>query len=354
MNLSNNAFPGTVTIFPFKRPQMDLLRRSFYYLSRFLVIPLIPPEMLILSLTECCNLKCITCSLGKEITKENLSVDIKKIFNILHQAQEMKVKTVVLSGGEPFLVKEIFEIAEYIKMLKMTVCVTTNGFYNDQLLNKIAGSQIDHLHFSLDGLGRHHDEIRGKGSYDRLIHSVGLIRQLNPGQSIGFGTVICSKNCNELFAMTKIADDLKVNTMNFIPLLANNIDPQHSRKGRAYNQLWPEDKDLIDLERNFKMILGYQYKQLKIDLNPDFNLLYDYYSLKPISRKCFAGYKSMIITAPRKDDGKLTSNVFFCQDSCGNVYDITIKKAWHSKKAGEMRRIAKRCQNPCLQFCHYI
>jgi MoaA/NifB/PqqE/SkfB family radical SAM enzyme len=333
---------------------MDLLKKSLYYLSRFLVKPLIPPEMLILSLTECCNLKCITCGIKKEITKENLDVDVKKIFNILYQAQEMKVKTVVLSGGEPFLVKEIFEIAEYIKKLKMTVCVTTNGFYSDQLLNKIAGSQIDHLHFSLDGLGRHHDEIRGEGSYDRLMHAVSLIRQLNPGQSIGFGTVICSKNCNDLFEMTKIVDNLKVNSMNFIPFLANNIDPQHSRKGRKYHQLWPEGKDLIDLERNFKMIFGYQYKQLKIDLNPDFNLLHDYYSLKPISRKCFAGYKSMIITAPRKHNGKLTSNVFFCQDSCGNIYDMPLKKAWNSLKAAKMRLKARMCNNPCLQFCHYI
>lgn len=333
---------------------MDLLNKSLYYLSRFIVKPLIPPEMLILSLTECCNLKCITCNIKKEITGENLNIDIKKIFDILHQSQEMKIKTVVLSGGEPFLVKEIFEIVEYVKNLKMTVCVTTNGFYNDQLINKIAGSQIGHLHFSLDGLGRHHDEIRGKGSYDRLLRSVSLIRQLNPGQSIGFGTVVCSKNCDDLFEMTKIADNLKVNSMNFIPFLANNIDPQHSKKGRQYHQLWPQGQDLIDLKRNFQMISGYQYKQLKIDSSPDFDLLLDYYSLKPIRRKCFAGYKSVIITAPRRHDGNMVSDVFFCQDSCGNIYDIRLKKAWNSLKAAKMRLKARICNNPCLQFCHYI
>jgi MoaA/NifB/PqqE/SkfB family radical SAM enzyme len=333
---------------------MDLLKKSLYYLSRFLVKPLIPPEMLILSLTECCNLKCITCGIKKEITKENLDVDVKKIFNILYQAQEMKVETVVLSGGEPFLVKEIFEIAEYIKKLKMTVCVTTNGFYNDQLLNKIASSQIDHLHFSLDGLDRHHDEIRGKGSYDRLMHAVSLIRQLNPDQSIGFGTVICSKNCDDLFEMTKIADNLKVNSMNFIPYLIDNTDPQHSKKGNRYNDLWPAHQGLFNLKNNFIKIKNYRYQYLRIDWKPDFCQLLDYYSLKNVRKKCFAGYKSMIITAPRKHNGKLTSNVFFCQDSCGDIYDMPLKKAWNSLKAAKMRLKARMCNNPCLQFCHYI
>lgn len=333
---------------------MDSLRKYLYYLSRFIIKPLFPPELLILSLTDWCNLKCITCSIKREITKENLEVDIKKIFDIVNQAKDMKIETVVLSGGEPFLVKEIFEIVEYIKKIKIKVSVTTNGFYGDQLTEKIARSQIDHLHFSLDGLHKHNDEIRGRGSYDRLMQTINLIRQLNPNQSIGIGTVICSKNCNDLFEMTKIADSLKVNIMNFIPFLINNINPQYSKKGHEYSELWPDNQDLINLKNNFKKISNYHYKHLRIDLNPDFNLLMDYYSLRKIRKKCFAGYKSIIITAPRKYNGKLISDIFFCQDSCGNIYDTKLRQAWNSIKATKMRLRTRLCNNPCLQFCHYI
>lgn len=333
---------------------MNSSRKYLYYLSRLIAKPLLPPELLIISLTESCNLKCVTCSIKKQADIERPEIDTEKIFDIINQAKAMKIETIVLSGGEPFLVKEIFQIADYIKGLKMKVSLTTNGFYSDQLAEKIAHAHIDHLHFSLDGLCERNDEIRGKGSYDRLMQTVKLIKQLNPDQSIGFGTVVCSKNCNDLFEMTKIADGLKVNIMNFIPYLITNTDPQHSQKGHEYNALWPDKQDLVNLKDNFEKIANYHYENLKIDLNPSFNLLMDYYSLKKIDTKCFAGYKSIIITAPRKHNGRITSDVFFCQDSCGNIYDIKLKQAWNSLKATKMRLVARLCNNPCLQFCHYI
>jgi MoaA/NifB/PqqE/SkfB family radical SAM enzyme len=331
-----------------------LLRKCSYHLSRFIVKPLAAPELLIFTLTECCNLKCRTCNIRKEIVKENLEIDVEKICDIIDQARDMKIEIVVLSGGEPFLVEDIFKITEYINKLKMKISVTTNGVYSDQLAERIAYSQIKYLHFSLDGLREHHDEIRGSGVYDRLMRNINLIRQLNPDQSIGFGTVICSKNCNDLFEMTKMADNLKVNVMNFIPYLINNIDPQHSQKGREYNELWPDDQDLINLKNNFEKISSYHYKHLKLNLNPDFNLLMDYYSLRKIRKKCFAGYKTIIITAPRKYNDKVVSDVLFCQGSCGNIYDIRLKQAWNSPKAKKMRLIARMCNNPCLQYCHHI
>lgn len=319
-----------------------------------MVRPLVSPELLILSLTDCCNLKCLTCNIKKEADKELLEVDTGKIFDIIRQAKEMKIATVVLSGGEPFLVKEIFEIADYIKELGMNSSVTTNGVYGEEMAKKIAFSKINHIHFSWDGLSAHNDEIRGQASYDRLMRTVKLIRQLNPDKSIGFGSVVCSRNCNDLFEMTRIADDLGVNSMNFIPFLANNIDPQNAKKGHQSHYLWPDEHDLVCLEKNLKMISRHQYKRLKISLTPDFGLLLDYYRLRPIKRKCFAGYKSIIITAARKHDGKMVSDVFFCQDSCGNIYATALKEAWNSLKAKDMRLKARMCNNPCLQFCHYI
>lgn len=333
---------------------MSLLKSCIYGLSRSLAKPLVSPELLILSLTDCCNLKCITCNIKREADKELLRVDTAKIFDIVRQAKGMKIKTVVLSGGEPFLVKEIFEIAEYIQKQGMSSSVTTNGAYGEEMARRIALSKINHIHFSCDGLAAGNDEIRGQGSYDRLIRTVKLIRQLNPDKSIGFGCVVCSRNCNDLFEMTMVADDLGVNSINFIPFLANNIDPQHSSKGHQHHYLWPDENNLADLERNLRKISGHKYRRLDISPSPDFRLLLDYYRLKPIRKKCFAGYKSVIITASRMHEGRMVSDVFFCQDSCGNIYDTTLKEAWNSLKAKDMRLKARACNNPCLQFCHYI
>ncbi len=333
---------------------MSLFKKSLYYLSRIIDRPLVAPDLLIISLTECCNLRCPACGIKKDIAKESLEIDMTKTMDVISQAQKMKIGIVVLSGGEPFLVEEIFPLIEFIKASGMNVAVTTNGFWQEQLAEKIAHSPLDHLHFSFDGLNRNHDELRGKGSYERMMNNISLIRKIKPIQSMGFGTVIYNKNCNDLFEMTKIADSLKINIMNFIPYLISNVDPQHSKKGPEYSQLWPDARDLLNLKDNFKKIFSFQYKNLKVDFNPGAKLLLDYYSNSKINKKCFAGYKSMIITSKRVHNGSLASDVFFCQDSCGNVYETSLKEAWSSEKARHMRRIAKRCPNTCLQFCHYI
>jgi len=324
-----------------------------YSMSRILNVPIVPPEMIIISLTESCNLKCSICSIKKDINQNNIKVDKNKIFDIARQARMMNIKTVVLSGGEPFLVAEIFEIASYINSLGLNISVTTNGFYNKQMVEMISKSHIDHIHFSLDGLKESNDFIRGKGSYDHAMEAIKHLRLLNKKKSIGIGTVIFSKNCNDLFKLTQIADALKVNSINFIPYLVNNTNPQYSKKGCKHSLLWPDNYGLKCLSDNFQRIKEHRYSYLKVDSNPSFDLLLDYYSQRTIDKPCCAGHKSIIITAPCWKNGKASSEVFFCQGSCGNIYDMSLKDAWYSQKAAEMRLITKQCKNSCLQFCHY-
>ncbi|MBN2482659.1 MAG: radical SAM protein [Candidatus Omnitrophica bacterium] len=333
---------------------MTFFQKMVYGLSRYLGRPLLPPQMMILSLTNQCNLQCGICSIKQPVDAPRGAVDVAKIFDIIDQACQMKISQVVLSGGEPFLVKEIFEISDYIKKRNMDVSVTTNGYYNREMIERIAASSIDHVHFSFDGNKDAHDRLRGAGAYDRLLQNIVLLRKLNPVKSIGVGTVIYRNNCGQLYEMTNTADRLGVNVMNFIPYLVRNTDPQNSPKGVQASDLWPQEDDVMRLKDDFKMILTHEYQNLRIDWNPDAGLLEDYYSLKSIHKKCAAGYKSMIITAGEKRNGRMSSCVFFCQDSCGDVYRMGIRQAWYSSKAGQMRRKAQKCKNPCLQFCHYF
>jgi MoaA/NifB/PqqE/SkfB family radical SAM enzyme len=294
------------------------------------------------------------CRIKKTPEERNLRVDINKIFSIIREASKMGIRTLVLSGGEPFLVKDIFKIVDYAKKENMNVSVTTNGVYSEEMAWRIASSNVDHVHFSLDGMEKTHDMIRGKGSFSSVIRNIKIIRDMNPNKSLGFGTVIMSVNCREIFEMTKLADSLGINVMNFIPYLINNVAPQRSPKGRRFSELWPDKYDIIELKNQFSKIERYNYKNLSIERNPSFKQLIEYYSLEKIAIPCYAGYKSMIITSLNEQNGEKSSEVFFCQDSCGNVYERGIRRCWYSKKAFKMRLIAKRCRNSCLQFCHYI
>lgn len=323
-------------------------RTAFTYkLAKLLNWPIFPPEMLILSLTTRCNFKCKYCSIRKESKKEN-ELSTSNIYYILDQAKKMDIETLVLSGGEPFIRKDIFDIISYAYKTGFEVNIGSNGYLSKGIIKKILSSNINHLHFSLDGLKATHDKLRKEKSFDVIIKNIILLKKLKPSLSLGIGMVVTSKNCNELFKMTLLADKLKIDTINFIPYLTDNRNLKENKKN---GEFWPKEEDINAFKKNFKKIKNHSYTNLHVDIVPTFEHLVKYYEKKEIDNQCYSGYKSMIITCPEEGS---TSQVFFCQGECGDPLKKGLKKAWLSREARKIRKEAKKCDNICLQLCHFI
>lgn len=76
-------------------------------------------------ITNKCNRSCDFC-----ISKSNPSFkikDIKSQFRIIERLKEIGVKKISISGGEPFLVKNLSEIVSYILYMDMKCQITTNS-----------------------------------------------------------------------------------------------------------------------------------------------------------------------------------------------------------------------------------
>jgi len=131
------------------------------------------PRTMILLLNKRCNLKCDFCDLWHYTDM----MPFENAATIIGRAPEAGVKTLVITGGEPFVHPRIFEIIELAKNRGMGVNITTNGTLLVRELARLKASRVDSLSISLDGLEENHDSLRGvSGTYDQVIEAVTTLR----------------------------------------------------------------------------------------------------------------------------------------------------------------------------------
>jgi len=326
------------------------IKNFLFWLSKKTNYPLTPPQTLQLSLTYRCNLRCKMCSLSQLLPKsEELSTD--QIFTIIDQAYTYGIKEILLTGGEPFLREDIFEISEYIAGKGLSTIITTNGvFLSSTLLTKITASKINHLHFSLDGLEETNDFFRGHGSFNQVIENIKKLHQnqkANFPLSYGIAVTVMNNNLLELFEMLKLAENLRVDVINFQPLLLDNSN----FKNKKSSPFWPTPENLPVLKKEILKIKNYTSKKITLYEEPALELLLKYYnnSLTVKDWQCFGGLKTIFICFEKNKP-----LVYSCHGTCGDPTVITLKQSWTSPEALILRKHAQNCQNLCLQSCYSL
>jgi len=137
--------------------------------------------------TAGCNLECIHCrrlETSKELTKSDLTTEEAMIFisSIANspsvQGQESK-PILVLSGGEPLMRPDIFDLASFAIEKGLTVALATNGtLISDEIAQKIKSVGIDRVSISLDGaLVETHDNFRKiDGAFEQAMQGITHLR----------------------------------------------------------------------------------------------------------------------------------------------------------------------------------
>lgn len=316
------------------------------WLSRNINYPLAPPQVMQISLTYRCNLKCKMCNIANLLpVEEELSTET--VFHVIDEAAEYGVKEVLLTGGEPFLRDDIFKICEYIGRKGLRSIITTNGaLIKDNLIEAIVKSKINHLHFSLDGLEETHDFFRGKGVFDAVISAITILDQKRKGLfSLGIACTVMDNNVNELLEIVKLADRLNVDVINFQPIVRDNANFLN----KELPFYWVKESNIAVLEKEISDIRGYKPAHAVIYEEPSLELLIKYYKRKLTKKdwRCFGGFKTAFICYSKKQP-----LVYSCHGVCGNLNEISLKKAWASKEAYRLRIHSKNCRIPCMQSCY--
>jgi len=153
------------------------------------------PTEVAIEVTKNCNLKCVQCFSWDSRFSEDEELSFDELKALGQKLSEMKVFSVVFSGGEPFLRKNFLELCDYYSKLNIDVGFSTNGtFLDDEACKKIVQFNLGRgLQVSIDGSCKDvHDKIRGKGSFEKVIQ--GIKNLVKNGVNPSIATTVLSYN----------------------------------------------------------------------------------------------------------------------------------------------------------------
>ncbi len=172
---------------------------------------------LFFEITDRCNLHCAHC--GSSCTGEGRSLTAEEIENTLRDVLPEK-PMICLTGGEPMLHPDLFEIAGRVRRLRFSWGMTTNGTLIDEAAALgLRQAGMSTVSLSLDGMERSHDALRRKKGSWRL-----ALRGLEALQKAGFRpqvtTVVHRGNIDDLDPLFDLLRDMGVSSWRPI-----NVEP---------------------------------------------------------------------------------------------------------------------------------
>lgn len=165
---------------------------------------IVSPTICYLFVTQKCNLNCIYCCVEHDRPIKELST--QQIFNIIDELHIAGIKKIVLSGGEPLIRNDIYEIIDYIKSKKIICDLVTNGTLIKDKIDKL--KKLNTLAISLDGNRIDNDKNRGIGTFDRAIE--GLKAAIKNNILVRLNCVIVKNNLNSFREVFNIAKKLNI------------------------------------------------------------------------------------------------------------------------------------------------
>lgn len=210
---------------------------------------------LFLELTMRCNENCIHCgSRCGEINSEELSLEnYKKLLTQVKADLGTSDKMLCITGGEPLLRKDFFEIMSFANSLGFNWGMTSNAtLITPEVAHKLREAGMKTISVSIDGIRETHDAFRrSPGGFDRAMAGINNLIDEGGFQSIQVTTVVTHESIKELDELFLIFDKMDIDSWRVI-----GIEPMGRAKDHPELLLTPEDqKYLFEFIRN-KRISG--------------------------------------------------------------------------------------------------
>jgi MoaA/NifB/PqqE/SkfB family radical SAM enzyme len=153
-----------------------------------------------------CNQLCTFCNIphtnngspSREPTMEQVRENLRDL-------KKLGVMILDVTGGEPLLYRNLVEMLEYAKKLRLITSVTTNGMLYPKFAKQLLG-KVDALLFSVDSTDPdEHDRIRAMKSFHLVLEALATARQLR--QPMYISHVVTNDSYDNVEEMIRFAKD---------------------------------------------------------------------------------------------------------------------------------------------------
>jgi Fe-coproporphyrin III synthase len=165
-----------------------------------------PGPVVIWNLIRRCNLMCKHCySISGDVDFPG-ELSTADVFAVMDDLKRFGVPVLILSGGEPLLRRDIFEISHRSRAMGFYTGLSSNGtMIGDHNIGDIARVGYDYVGISLDGIGATHDAFRRQvGSFDAALNGLRLCR--DNGIKTGMRFTMTTDNAAELPKLLALMD----------------------------------------------------------------------------------------------------------------------------------------------------
>jgi MoaA/NifB/PqqE/SkfB family radical SAM enzyme len=159
-----------------------------------------------------CNLSCSYCVAQSFVGSERKGLDLSQVYQLIDEAVEIGMAHLFLTGGEPFILHDIFEMIAY-GLERMHVTVLSNGILLKgrrlEQLKALSPRERVTIQISLDGSNAAtHDFYRGHGSWQKAIDAIQRLKA--DGFHVRLGTTQTPEKHQDLVAMCQLHRSLDI------------------------------------------------------------------------------------------------------------------------------------------------
>ena len=205
---------------------IELKEKHLNQLSDYTEQLYLKPDLrhLFLELTLACNERCFHCGSNCSVPGDNeLSTDeFKAIIDQVKEDFDISRIQLCVTGGEPLLRKDFFEIMSYANSKGFKWGMTSNAtLITKDVAHKLSEAGMGTISVSIDGLQDTHDKLRGmKNAYDLAMQGVQNLIDENAFKAIQITTVVNHENIRELDQLLEIMKGIDIDSWRVI-----NIEP---------------------------------------------------------------------------------------------------------------------------------
>lgn len=330
--------------------------RATQAVKRLLLITgLVPPPFRIqIDITDQCNFCCPTCSkwrephVKQELTLHEWQSVLKKIGTL------PVLREISISGGEPFLRPDLFEILRFAKQQHLRIVLISNGWnISRDVLKELQHIGVDCLIVSLNSLHASvHDKSRNQpGSHRQLMQCIDDWRSLPGKMRFCLETVVTEANCGELSELAQFVEKMELGG-----ILFQVLAPHQSHYSFSGNQVMAPSaydwfvkepswiKDYEALRREINTVLKMQKEGIPILNPPDQLRRFPLYYEEPdkVRKVPCLGTLSRMYIDPYGD-----IRICYGFPPVGNIIRDDPKRLWKSKQAQRIRKEATVCSRLC-------
>ncbi|TDB80744.1 radical SAM protein [Actinomadura sp. KC216] len=314
-------------------------------------VPSGPPVTAYMNIIRRCNARCQYCTDWTAPRNPHLDPSRDRLRTIFTELKRLGVRDVVLSGGEPFLRRDLDGVLRDAHQLGFGIRIISNGtLIRPGHIELIRELGIDRVGVSIDSLSAERMKaIRGLRVHQvtRAIETLAEARTRHPSLRVSIYVTVNRLNIEDLVPLAEYAKGLRIDVQYQPVHFAETGLEEH-----ILTELWPDERDIERLgEVVEELLLRKRTGDLPINNRPEFLATIPAFfrnrTFHP--ERCTVAYTDVVI------DGELNLKPCWSMPPVKNLAapDTDLVELWHSGEMREIRRDIREHRCPgCLYVCH--